>query len=296
VDPARLHQEGVEAFGAGRLEEAADLMRAAMKEAFDPELLNDLAVVEHQLGRRESAEGILRTCLALSPGDAAAKENLAAISGGDGVRAAWRGSETLGGPDQHLPERAFPGMPAANVMQEHAIRYGFALGLVGGMRVLDLGCGTGYGSEMLSWSAGSVRGFDLWQPEAHERPKWPGGAELNYGHDLCVKPLPAADAAVMFEVIEHLPDAPAALRTAWSSVGLMITSFPNPVYHGSHMNGYHVNDWTLDQFEHELVEASKVRFRNVSLTHLHQRLDSTLLYPGRAPEQSYWVVVAAGEL
>jgi hypothetical protein len=48
--------------------------------------------------------------------------------------------------------------------------------------------------------------------------------------------------------------------------------------------------------EHELVEASKVRFRNVSLTHLHQRLDSTLLYPGRAPEQSYWVVVAGGEL
>jgi hypothetical protein len=47
---------------------------------------------------------------------------------------------------------------------------------------------------------------------------------------------------------------------------------------------------------HELVEASKVRFRNLSLTHLHQRLDSTLLYPGRAPEQSYWVVVAGGEL
>ena len=31
-DPARLHQEGVEAFGAGRLEEAADLMRSAMRE------------------------------------------------------------------------------------------------------------------------------------------------------------------------------------------------------------------------------------------------------------------------
>jgi hypothetical protein len=44
------------------------------------------------------------------------------------------------------------------------------------------------------------------------------------------------------------------------------------------------------------MEAAKVRFRGVEVMHMHQRLDSTLLYPGRAPEQSYWVVVAAGEL
>ena len=281
---------------AGKPDQAAELMRAAMRESFDPELLNDLAVVEHELGRRESAEGILRTCLAVDPTDEAAADNLASIAGGQGIRAAWRSSETLGGPDQDLPERAFPGMPAANVMQEHAIRYGYALGLVGGMHVLDLGCGTGYGSEMLSWTAASVRGFDLWTPEQHERPLWPGGAELNYGRDLCKDPLPAGEAAVMFEVIEHLADAPAALRTAWSSVRLMITSFPNPVFHGSHHNEYHVNDWTLEEFEHELIEASRVRFNSVRLSHLHQRRDGSLLYPGRDPNSSYWVVVALGEL
>src|SRR5690348_17841256 len=78
-------------------------MRSAMKEAFDPELLNDLAVVEHQLGRRESAEGILRTCLARSPGDTAAKENLAAIAGGDGVRAACDGRS-----EEHTSELQSP--------------------------------------------------------------------------------------------------------------------------------------------------------------------------------------------
>jgi predicted TPR repeat methyltransferase len=30
--------------------------------------------------------------------------------------------------------------------------------------VLDLGCGTGYGTEMLSWTARRVRGFDRWEP------------------------------------------------------------------------------------------------------------------------------------
>jgi hypothetical protein len=57
-----------------------------------------------------------------------------------------------------------------------------------------------------------------------------------------------------------------------------------------------VNDWTLEQFEHELIEASKVRFNSVTLTHLHQRRDGSLLYPGRDPNSSYWVVVGVGEL
>jgi SAM-dependent methyltransferase len=71
-------------------------------------------------------------------------------------------------------ERAFPGMPRPDIISEHTSRYAYALSLIGGKHVLDLGCGTGYGSEMLSWSAASVRGFDLWQPAADEHPRWPG--------------------------------------------------------------------------------------------------------------------------
>ena len=80
----------------------------------------------------------------------------------------------------------------------------------------------------------------------------PASRELNYGHDLCKHPLPPADLAVMFEVIEHLPDAPRALAIAFGAVGEIVGSFPNPVYHGSWMNQYHVNDWPLEQFEREL--------------------------------------------
>jgi SAM-dependent methyltransferase len=210
--------------------------------------------------------------------------------------ARWRRSPTLGGANPWMYERAFPGMPRPDIISEHTSRYAYALGLVGGKHVLDLGCGTGYGSEMLSWSAASVRGFDLWQPAPDEHPHWPGVQALSYGHDLCTQPLPQADVAVMFEVIEHLPDAPRALAIAFGAVGEIVGSFPNPVYHGSWMNQYHVNDWPLERFEQELQDAARAsgRFAGVELTHHHQAVRSPLLTPGRDPESSYWVVHARG--
>jgi SAM-dependent methyltransferase len=281
----------------GRVAEAHEWLRQALAETTELEWLNDLGVLAHQRGRADEAETLLRAVLAIDPDDRDAAENLAALAAAQaGPDAAWRRSDTLGGPDPGMYERAFPGMPRPDIISEHTSRYAYALGLVGGKQVLDLGCGTGYGSEMLSWSAASVRGFDLWQPGADEHPQWPGVRELNYGHDLCKHPLPPADLAVMFEVIEHLPDAPRALAIAFGAVGEIVGSFPNPVYHGSWMNQYHVNDWPLEQFERELEQAAVAsgRFTGVELTHHHQAVRSPLLQPGRDPESSYWVVHARG--
>jgi len=298
---AGWREQALAALAQGRAVEAHEWLRQALAEATELEWVNDLAVLAHQLGRANDAEALLRAALAIDPERADAAENLAALSAADGPAAAsedsrWRRSNTLGGPDPGMYERAFPGMPRPDIISEHTSRYAYALSLVGGKHVLDLGCGTGYGSEMLSWSAASVRGFDLWQPGLDEHPRWPGVRELSYGHDLCKHPLPPADLAVMFEVIEHLPDAPRALAIAFGAVGTIVGSFPNPVYHGSWMNQYHVNDWTLEQFERELETAARAsgRFTGVELTHHHQAVRSPLLQPGRDPESSYWIVVARG--
>jgi len=290
-------EQALAALEDGRTAEAHERLRQAVAESTELEWINDLAVLAHQLGRADDAEALLRAALAIEPEREDAAENLAALTeSAHGADADWRRSQTLGGPDPGMYERAFPGMPRPDIISEHASRYAYALSLVGGRHVLDLGCGTGYGSEMLSWSAASVRGFDLWQPGADEHPSWPGVAALSYGHDLCRRPLPPADLAVMFEVIEHLPDAPRALAIAFGAVGEIVGSFPNPVYHGSWMNQYHVNDWPLEQFERELEQAAVAsgRFSGVELTHHHQAVRSPLLTPGRDPESSYWVVHARG--
>lgn len=290
--PADWKARAMQTLAEGDEASARAQLRAGLEHAIDLEALNDLAVLTYRQGDSAAAATLLRALLLLAPDDSDAATNLAAAEA-DTSAASWRRSKTLGGPDPGMFERAFPGMPRPDIISEHTSRYAFALSRVGGADVLDLGCGTGYGSEMLSWSARSVRGFDLWQPADDQRPTWPGVTSLTYGHNLCEDPLPAADAAVMFEVIEHLPDAPRALEIAWRSVRTIIGSFPNPVYHGSWMNQYHVNDWTLDQFEAELEKAAKAAGRTaVKVDHFHQPVKSPLLREGRDPDGSYWVIVA----
>ena len=285
-----MSDEARAAAEAGDVERAAVLLRGALREGLDLEALNDLGVVEHLRGNDRDAEALLRACLVLDPDRPDALENLRALIGGGAGRATWRDSQTLGGPEPDMPERAFPGMQYTSVMAEHAARYAFAMQVAGGLHALDLGCGTGYGSEMLSWVAESVRGFDLWEPGPDELPQWPGGAVLTYGFDLCRDPLPAADVAVAFEVVEHLADAPAALRQMLAAAPILVLSFPNPVWHGSHHNPHHVNDWSLPELEQHLADAAPAG-RTLDLVHLQQD-SGGLLLPGRDPDASYWVLTA----
>jgi len=62
-----------------------------------------------------------------------------------------------------VPERFVPeSMSEELLAAEHLVRYEWAGGLAQGRRVLDAGCGTGYGAEMLAAAgAASVIGVDV---------------------------------------------------------------------------------------------------------------------------------------
>src|SRR5580698_5397181 len=58
-------------------------------------------------------------------------------------------------------ERVIPGHVNDDLWSEHVARYAFARRYVDKQRVLDAGCGTGYGSAELAQSATDVVGVDI---------------------------------------------------------------------------------------------------------------------------------------
>ncbi len=62
-------------------------------------------------------------------------------------------------------ERVIPGQVDPDLWAEHVSRYAFAARFASGARVLDLGCGAGYGTAELAGRARSAMGIDL-APEA----------------------------------------------------------------------------------------------------------------------------------
>lgn len=286
-----VHAAAIAAIEEGRIEDGRAQLRELVASEVNTEHLNDFAVATQMSGDLDGAEALLRATRAIVGDRPDVAENLDALAE---LRAAvdrtWRAEPGIAGHDPGgIPERAHPGMALHATLGEHCARYSLALAMVGRLDVLDLGCGTGYGSEMLTWSARRVRGFDIWEPDESQLPRWPGGAELRYGHDLCRDPLPEADAATMFEVLEHLPEPEAGLDLAFRAMSLLFVSFPNPTFHGSHLNPHHVNDWPLEQVEDALTRAARRYHAHVSIEHMQQV--GVTIVPGRDPDANFWLFV-----
>jgi 2-polyprenyl-3-methyl-5-hydroxy-6-metoxy-1,4-benzoquinol methylase len=69
-------------------------------------------------------------------------------------------------------ERTVPGIPEENYwFRRHEVAYRFALPLVAGKRVLEVGCGEGYGTSLLASSASHVVGLDYDRPRCRAVPR-----------------------------------------------------------------------------------------------------------------------------
>ena len=82
------HSRALELLDAGDAPQARDLLLAAVRNAVDPELLNDLAVVTAQAGDIAAGADLLQALVALHPKHRAGAENLAAL----GARLPWPAS------------------------------------------------------------------------------------------------------------------------------------------------------------------------------------------------------------
>ncbi len=135
-------------------------------------------------------------------------------------------------------ERVIPGQVNDDLWSEHVARYAFARRYAQGKRVLDAGCGTGYGSAELAQSAAEVTGVDI-AADAIEY------ASANYpiawfavSSNRPARQFPSRRSRsivlVAFEVIEHLTDYRAFLDECarlLTREGLFIVSSPNKRYY-----------------------------------------------------------------
>jgi SAM-dependent methyltransferase len=163
-------------------------------------------------------------------------------------------------PLQLTGERTLPDVPAENYwFQRHLTVYQWIADRVGGLRVLDMACGEGYGSDLLAAQARSVVGVDA-NPEAHEharlryrRPNlsFERGMVETFGSPADY------DAVVFLQTIEHVQDPGAVLshfRQLLAPGGTVYVSTPNVLTLASpgqtkSDNPWHVREYRAGEFE-----------------------------------------------
>ena len=190
-------------------------------------------------------------------------------------------------------ERYDPRYPHMNsVAVEHRARYQLAASLAAGRRVVDVGCGMGYGAATMA-GAGAVvvEAIDASGP-AIEIARRDHGAGVRYTIGD-VRRLPYEDSsfdlAVCFEVIEHIVEHAELLdelRRVLAPDGLLLISTPNRGHYYAD-NPWHLRELTTDELAGALVE----RFANVRVLgqqlHLATLLGDAAVHSRAGPTSTF---------
>ncbi len=169
--------------------------------------------------------------------------------------------------ERYVPWAADPAMN-----YEHLHRYRFVKEFVKGKKVLDLGCGEGYGCFMLSDDAESVTGIDI-ADEAirHASIKYQrGNLKFVQGSmaDIPIEGEYLFDIILSFEALEHIAEQDEVIREVKRLLkkdGMFIVSTPNKhelhAENPGYQNAFHVKELNLEEFKHLLTGS----FKNISL-------------------------------
>jgi 2-polyprenyl-3-methyl-5-hydroxy-6-metoxy-1,4-benzoquinol methylase len=181
-------------------------------------------------------------------------------------------------------ERTLPDVPEENYWyRRHLVVYEWIAARTAGLRVVDMACGEGYGSNVLAGSAAGVVGVDA-NPEAHEHARLRYvRPNLRFERDLVESFAEPCDAVVFLQTIEHVQDAGAILdhfRSMLAPGGVAYVSTPNVLTlapPGAERSGnpWHVHEYRAAEFS-ALCEAHFPRVEVHGLFHarkllLHER-------------------------
>lgn len=179
--------------------------------------------------------------------------------------------------DSASGERFVPELMGGEILEaEHQARYRLALPHVAGKRVLDAGCGVGWGSKLLlEAGASEVTGLDISEEAlANARARAPE-VEFVQG-DLQALPFPDHhfDVVVCFEALEHAEDVFSTLDglvRVLSPEGVLFVSSPNPAVYPEG-NPFHPSEMTPA----ELESAVAARLPELQMFHQHEQAASVV--------------------
>ncbi len=184
-----------------------------------------------------------------------------------------------------IPERFVPDeMRGQLVGAEHFARYRWAAGFCSGRRVLDAGCGVGYGAELLCGAGASeVVAIDVSEAAVElARSGVSAGVTCEVGDVSCAAlRRHSFDVVVCFEVIEHV-DNPDQVLDELARVlrpeGLLFISSPNRERYVPG-NPHHRHEYIRS----ELQAALDARFGSARIISQHVMLASVISWSG-APQ------------
>jgi 2-polyprenyl-3-methyl-5-hydroxy-6-metoxy-1,4-benzoquinol methylase len=151
-------------------------------------------------------------------------------------------------------ERTLPDVPAENYwFRRHLVVYEWIAERCAGLKVVDMACGEGYGTEVLARRAREVTGVDA-NPEAYEHARLkysrPGVRFVRNMVELHDEP---CDAIVFLQTIEHMPDPEGVLRRFREMADTVYVSTPNlltlaPPGAEKSDNPWHLKEYRAEEF------------------------------------------------
>jgi SAM-dependent methyltransferase len=182
-------------------------------------------------------------------------------------------------------ERVIPGQVNDDLWAEHIARYAYASRFAAQARVLDIGCGTGYGTAELAQHALSATGIDVSDEAiayASAHYPLPNTTFLTASATALPFAPQSFDLITAFEVIEHLEDWHGLLietRRLLHPAGTFLVSTPNKLYYAESRASEGVNPFHAHEFEFaEFRDALAAVFPHVAIL-LQNRLESQAFYP-----------------
>jgi SAM-dependent methyltransferase len=180
-------------------------------------------------------------------------------------------------------ERTLPDLPEENYwFRRHLAVYEWIAVRTEGLRVADLACGEGYGSDVLARHAADVVGVDA-NPEAHEHARLRyRRPNLRFERDLVETFDQPRDAIVFLQTIEHVSEPASLLRRFASLAATAYVSTPNrltlaPDGAEKSDNPWHLREYTAAEYRdlldpcfarvelHGLFHARKLRAHELAI-------------------------------